>query len=440
MPHTDTLIRQDREQRAHEAYDNAERPRIYQDETTWLAETVDAPLEKEREYNLINGDLYSEEGVNLREVFDTSIEHYEQLAKTNPELAFQYRRSLLEREEYDLMRDMAAGKGGNTLIVWSTYPPELFGATKDVLGYKHKRQLGFIRAIKRVENGSIKMWTHTFDRNDPDAIEAMYRKVGHTIDWSRDPLGQRAQLDLDPIQQELIGDELLYAHDATLNAKYGGNWYAGRSETDRREAVAFVEAQKDLVAEHVEQMLLHGQKPGFKDNARYNAAIALRRRYEGRQIQADSAGAEMASAGAAGRSNGEDVGGCGLTIEAGSTRQGLQGLQESGYNIMYIPEGEHRDVCMQCPKCQSLGVLVNKRGKRVDYTCLNSRCKATTVPKKKEPQYVASSSALRGRAPSKAELINVKYGKYARRQVETKFGDADELVVDSRNGEVIDKL
>jgi len=448
MQATVERVRQNRE-KAYEAYRTAECARIYQDETTWLAESLEAPLEKEREYTLTNGDLYSDEGVNLRDVFYNSIGYYEDLARQNPRYTFQHDRSLLEFEEYGIMRDMADGKGANTLIVCSTYPRGLMDATKDELGYKYKRQLGFIRVIKRVSPGKVKMWTHTFDRNDAQGIEAMYGRLGRSVDWSRDVLGQRIQVDLGPEQQELIGDELLYAYDAALNAKDGGKYYAGRSEADRRDGIEFVESQADLIAKHIDKMFEHGQKPGQKSEIRYNTAVALRRRHEGRQFEADSVDAEMSGAGAAGRSSGEDVSGCGLTIEGVSSTS--QGLSEAGYKVVDLkhePLGRQFDACMNCPKCKNTGVWVQvwmfKGQRRKDYTCSNSGCGATTLPKEPPVAKVENSAITRTSSSvgntSKGEYIAARYGEYARVRTEVGFGAATEVVYDSRSGETITKL
>jgi len=366
--------------RDYEAYYRVEFERLWQDETTWVAEALDAPLEKDLRYYLHDGELHSREGLPLRKIFDDSINYYKDQATAHPEYMFQYQRALLEKEEFEQMESMAHGDGSNTMVVISTYPDELRDASKDVLGYQFKRKLGFLRIVKRHDDGALAMWTHSFDGNDQDGIEAIFHSLGKNVDWDRDVLGQRVMLDLNSLKQELLGDSLLYAYDKTLHEQRGGNWYAGRNEAERREAIAFVESQTDLVAHHVDAMLKHGKKPGFLSNQRYDFALAMRRRFEGVQVISSDVAGEMSSAGSVGRAAGETASGCGMTLEATTSQE----LSDAGYKIADPGEkmvnGETKfDDCMKCPKCKTTGVLIEKNNSKVYYTCAGSGgCGATT--------------------------------------------------------------
>ena len=123
------------------------RESIFMDELTWAAENLDAPLVKPLEYRYRDGELWSEQGQPMGDIFRDSITHYEQLARQHPEYAFQLKRARIEQREYEAMKAMARGEAPNTLVVNSPLPRELEGAAKNVLGYQVGRRLGFLRVI-----------------------------------------------------------------------------------------------------------------------------------------------------------------------------------------------------------------------------------------------------------------------------------------------------
>lgn len=438
-------------QQDYEKYHAAEFERLWQDETTWVAETLDAPLEKDRIYTYRDGEIYSLKNEPLTPIFEDGIAHYRDLAARKPKLAFQYERSLLERGELTDMFSMARGEGPNTMFIDSTYPDDLDDATEDVLGYQHKRKLGFIRIIKRLPNNQLQMWTHSYDGKDRDGIDAMHRVLGAHVDWSKDVLGQRVRLDLDPEEMELIGDRLLYAYDAVLNQKYGGLYYAGRSEEDRRDAIQFVESQPDLVAHHVREVLKHGKKPGFLSDQRYDFAIAMRRRHEGRQVVADSIAAEMGGAGDMGRAAGETASGCGIT-EGGQAQSATDDLAESGYKVVdyknEMHEGEKiHDDCMKCPLCKKVGVLIEKINGKIYYTCESSSgCKTTTkttdIVDKQQAEQQTQSEPTENETPEKElpplvsteDLLRQMFGKDIRIDSEVGMGTRYYIAYDVSSG------
>lgn len=354
------------------------------DEQTWVAENLDAPLEKPLDYRYHGGELWSEQGQALGPIFADSVAHYDALAAEQPALAFQARRARAEYREYETMKAMARGEAADTLVVVSPYPRELEGATGDVLGYQAARRLGFIRVLTHEGAGRIRMWTHSIDLSDPGGIEAMYRVLGRSVDWGRDVLEQPVALDIGrPERRRSVGDELLAAYDAALSERCGGSWFAGRDVgKERREAVAFVTAQHDLLEAHVDALLHVGPKSARADQLRYDFAAAMRRRFKGDTRHRDGAegsvAAEMASAGHEAALSGETASGCGLTVAIEQPSQAAQ-LQEAGYKL--VPGEKKFDDCMQCPLCKTRGVLVERSGAATHYTCAGSGgCGATTKP------------------------------------------------------------
>lgn len=353
------------------------------DEQTWVAENLDAPLQKPLEYHYYDGELWSTQGQALGSIFEDSIAHYEQLAQRQPELAFQARRSHAEYREYETMKAMARSEAPNTLVVISPYPRELEGAVKDILGYQARRRLGFIRVLSHEGGGRIAMWTHSIDLSDAEAIEGIYRSLDQSVDWGRDVLEQPVARHIEEAaDRELLGDRLLLAYDTVLAARYGGTWSAGRKpDADRREAVTFVNSQRDLLEAHVDALLHAGPKSQLAAQLRYDFAAAMRRRFAGdscyQQASGGSLAAEMATAGHEASERGEQASGCGLTVAAGQPAATAQ-MESAGYKLPRQFEAVY-DECMKCPKCQSIGVLIERDRRGLQYTCSGAGgCGAST--------------------------------------------------------------
>lgn len=396
------------------------------DEQTWVAENLDAPLEKPLSYRYHDDELWSEQGQALGSIFKDSIDHYDALARQQPELAFQARRSRAEYGEYEAMKAMARGEAPNTLVVVSPYPRELEGATKDTLGYQAMRRLGFIRVLTHESDGLIKMWTHSIDQSDAAGIDNIYRSMGRTVDWGLDVLEQPVQLDIpETADRQLLGEQLLAAYDMALTRRCGGNWFAGRnSEVERREAVAFVMSQRDLLETHVDALIHVGPKSELADQLRYDFAAAMRRRFKGDTRHQDAAdgsvAAEMATAGREAAELGEEASGCGLTIEAGQVAQSTAAqLAEAGYKLPRQGERLY-DECMTCPECRGMGVWVERsEDGKIDYTCDSpGGCGASTKvsagpsvsSQSKEVRASRNEATMAPRRPPKAPLL----GQYRR--------------------------
>jgi hypothetical protein len=280
------------------------------------------------------------------------------------------------------MLRMAAGDGANTAIIISPIPEQLRNSEQDILGYQPKRGLGFVRVIGRQPDGNIKLQSHSIDKSDPESINAIYELFGQTADWSRDLIDQRILVNInDTYEQELLIDRLLFTYDQSLNRRFGGSWFAGRSELDQREALQFVQSQSDAVDLHLKNMSAPGLSKADKKQLRYKLAATMKRRYEGRQIVDDGGdiGSEMDAAANDAAANGESYSGCGETNNANTNEVANSALAEAGYSQRRDSKLYDIDKCMRCPKCQYSGVEIDGRSGKIYYTCLNG-CKATTKP------------------------------------------------------------
>jgi hypothetical protein len=220
--------------------------RLYYDTATWAAEVLDGNMRTSFEYNFDGSELYASDGSPLRPIFEDAIDDAERLAEQNPNLAFEKGRRLIELDEYEEMLDMAAGHGPNTMVVVSEYPGELNDAEEDAGGYNHRRKQTMLRVISRTEEGKIRITSQSLDKSDRDGLEAIYAFFGQTPNRGS-MLGQRIREEIDEDRQELLPDELTREYDRTIEAKFGGQYYAGRTPAERENTYDFVIDQTDLL-------------------------------------------------------------------------------------------------------------------------------------------------------------------------------------------------
>lgn len=216
--------------------------RLYHDTTTWLAEVLDGSMRTSFEYTFDGKELYAEDGSNLKEIFTGAIEN----APDNPNLAFERRRREIELEEYEDMVEMAA-TGSNTMVVVSDFPRELNEQIEDVGGYNVERKQTMLRVIVRQEDGTISVTSQSLDKSDRQSQESIYRFFGLQPEPG-ELLGQRIYAEINPGRQELLADELTREYDKTLEEKYGGQYYAGRTPADMENTYHFVLSQSDLLS------------------------------------------------------------------------------------------------------------------------------------------------------------------------------------------------
>jgi hypothetical protein len=314
--------------------------RAKNDAETWLAEVLDGSMRTPFEYTYREGELYAEDGGALGPIFDDAIEAAKRIRAEKPELAFELRRRLIEREEYREMLAMVRGERPNTMVVISDFPPELMQAKHDVGGYNVTRKQTMLRVIT-FANGKLRMQSQSLDGSNRAALENIYELFGDTP-LSGELLNQRIYLDSPEEDQAYLTDRLTGIYDRNLHSQFGGEWYAGRREP-RHDTYSFVRRQHELIGRFV----AHETKGGISAEERYNIAALLTKRFEeskmtvatsemtdsslrqfvGR-IMSDSLDWELQKAGDEARSSGKTFSGCGASAKP--TTAGEQ-LDELGY-------------------------------------------------------------------------------------------------------------
>lgn len=352
---------------------NPERRQAEYDIVTQFSEIVDGSMLTSFELNFDGRELYGPDGRGMYEVIQSALEHAEDMAQTSPGLSFELRRRRLEKEEYQLALDMARGKGPNTMIVISDFPPELYGASEDVGGYNVTRRQTMLRILARQPNGNIKMTSQSLDGSDPRALEAIY----DYFDISSEPgekLGQRIHQNLSANEQDDIVDVLRQAYDQSLRDQYGGEWHAGRRPADYRNTYDFVCGQWDIVRSCV-GLQLEGR---LTQQAMYDHAALMQKRFREQkdskvisliphfQTVNNAALAEEARlAGLEAAQGGEVFSACGVTIQAEGDESTESLLGSAGYGSKAESGGRDRYGSLKF-KCPNGHVNERPRNKLID--------------------------------------------------------------------------
>lgn len=336
--------------------------RRYNDTVTWLSEVLPGHMRTPFEYQYDGHELYADDGSSLGEIFDDAIKQAEHLP------AYERRRRRIEKEEYRDMLGMMRGDLPNTMVVISDFPPELMNAAQDVGGYNVNRKQTMLRVLTKTPEGTLKMYSQSLDGSNRQALESIFHQLGKEAEPG-ELLGQRLHLEVDSHEQEFMVDWLMGVYDRSLEAQFGGHWYAGRQDRPAVNTYDFVRSQKDLLAAYL--TTTDNFSGGAAD---YNLAAAFEARYRQHQqgilprrtadafvgqnvIAQVLALEEMNSAGAIARQTGITYSGCGATIsaESDSGKLGLglgQELESAGYGNKAdkLPDDKYGSRYFKCPK------------------------------------------------------------------------------------------
>lgn len=228
--------------------------RDYDDLTTMFAEMVNGNMRTPFEYTFDDRELHARDGSTMRQVFEDSLDAADELARTNPEMAFEVRRRRHEIDEHYDMLKMAQGKLPNTMIVVSDFPAELMDQPNDIGGYNVARKITMLRVLAW-DGNRLKMYSQTLDGSDRQALEAIYASLG-SCPRQGELLSQRVHMELDTIEQDFLINKLTGVYDYALQRQFGGTWQAGRLSASSLNTYDFVREQRDLVQYALQQKRL----------------------------------------------------------------------------------------------------------------------------------------------------------------------------------------
>jgi len=327
--------------------------RVQNDIETLFAECLDGSMRTpfEYTYNPDLNKLFADDGSDIDQIFDKSIENTKKLVEKNPNLGFELRRQKIESEERDEMKAMMRGELPNVIIVVSDFPEELTDYPSDYHGYNVSRKQTMLRVLMKKDE-KLQMFSQSLDGSNRHALEAIYKYFG----FSPEPgelLGQRIHVDIDEDRRSSLVDELTSVYDQDLESQFGRKYYSGIEIKDESEIINtydFVKSQKDLVGLAVAEVLNFD----FNEEKQYQTIAALQNRLnEYKKPKAiapvittpQDSGSYVAQvyrvqqeriiAGTIARSEGKTFSGCGVTMkshnmspEESLTTLGFTGIEE----------------------------------------------------------------------------------------------------------------
>lgn len=370
---------------------------VYEDECTWLGETLNGSMRTSFTYKNVNGELVASDGRAIGKIFSDGLQYSYILAEKDPRFAGEVTRCHHEWEEFQLMQWMANDSSApNTMIVNSAILESLKNSTQnDVGGYKPARGMGWNRIITRNTDNSITITSQSLDGNSRAGYAAILNEFdgidvpGEDELSNDDMLSWRVRLNLTTEEQQDLSDRLMAVYDKSMGED-GKTYRAGRLQ-ENGDTWQFTIAQDDLVREHLRQaaplILRYKRGDGSVEKelsqVRFATAATLKRRYElGVEWQSKhtSLAAERQSAASDAAASGESFGGCGLSVSVSAEQQ----LGELGFGNRL-----KRGACPHCKEVITYDVC--------DPSC--SECGATKDHGPTRKPKGAAQKPMRGKRP-----------------------------------------
>lgn len=350
MPITTTELRR---QYDYERFRDYSIVQMERDEITAAGEFLNTYTVSEIKYERDDKGLYLEddttEKLYLHSVSDASASKYDELAELRPEVAWQAKRVHVENDHIHFADNMPPG---SLYVVISDCPEkELRQLGKNEFGYRLDRKMGFVQIFHASLDGKVTIYGHSFERNDPAGIQAMYGLFNKTYSESEWAISQPIyEEDAEAVDAEMLLERMIATYDNELTNQHGGEWFAGRDRMQmKEEGNSYVAKQRDLLDAHLNRLAFVNPKSEKANQLRYDFILAVRNRFENRAVvstQDSSASAEMSIAGDMGRTAGEGVDFCGVTISAASMAQ-IGNMEKIGFQFNAKNEWKKGD-CVAC--------------------------------------------------------------------------------------------
>jgi len=254
------MAQADVRQYGHIQYDTLRQ--IYNEELTYVAEGLNAPLRTTFTLEHTSDGLVDERGTQLLTSLARGRRAAEEAAYGDSRLWFNLQRTIHDYHEGQLLESMMLGETSfNTLASWSPMPEEAYvqlGLAKlESLGYQPKRLLGFIRIYQKISDTELKVVSLSVDNSDLMAFRMMAEQLGVQIpetEISDNYSAYRFTAHLSDHDQAQLPAALIRYYDKSMSQIYGGDFSAGRRASNEQESWSFIAAQKDLVEYYFAQL------------------------------------------------------------------------------------------------------------------------------------------------------------------------------------------
>lgn len=282
----------------YESYESWRHAEMLRDELTDQAERLRAPMANTFEYQLTPSGLATDGGLLILPVLEKSLDFTRRQAQLDSDWLFQLERSQIELDEQRDLEEFACVAGEGVFV--SSVSLDL----SDYDGMQAIGQtLGYDLPLARPSSEDIlrsRMWLSNppgmvVMSPIPDAVRERGIDIG-AYDRDRQKMMVRVvTLASDGREQHLdLIEEVREAYDQELEAKFGGDWFAGRNQKEMTvtDAMSFILEQDDLLADHMKIVEeIYGSVSGETERVRllaphrYNLAAALHARLNGQDVE-----------------------------------------------------------------------------------------------------------------------------------------------------------
>lgn len=261
--------------------------RFYDEEASYWAEAIDAPIAPRHEYlyHQESGDFVDRQGRYFSDILANGVQAAERQAGRNPELEFEYRFAKNDQARHGLLQELMEEDGPNTLIMFAPYPErtaERYGkAVISRLGYQPERKLSFMRIYHREtsEDGQPILAEHciSLDNSSLELLNSLGASISEDfLPASHEVEMQGQSLRLHMQDHEAFTQRIIDHYDTLLGDQTGKNYRQGRriGQQEETDGWQFVRKNNDLI-EHQLQLyadiaaLRAGERPQFNVLDRY---------------------------------------------------------------------------------------------------------------------------------------------------------------------------
>ncbi len=260
-------------EKAEREFDAFERERLKTDQITEASERLNGAMENVFEYTYRNGDFHFQ-GQALRPIFDDGIRAAEEIVAVRPEFAVELQRRYIERnqlnEQIELIQKVDQ-ENPLVLVHISPTPDAVLKGEIDLNAYDKDRQKIMVRITEPTPSG-VKVTSLSLDSNDRVALRAVGDFLGVDIPddaSSEDILNMHFLAEKSQFGDERPAKVLRERYDRAMHMQHGGEWYAGRQDTEVQSTIEKILAYPELIDQHVDDVLRikqrHGKKFRFSD-------------------------------------------------------------------------------------------------------------------------------------------------------------------------------
>lgn len=301
---TTTDIREIITLRREEEHERYQLDRLRTDEITQASEQLNGAMKNTFEYELrSDGELYFQ-GQSLREVFVAGILTAEEIVRRYPQFGVELQRRHIELQQYEAQLTLAAmpvSIDPLVLVHISPTPDAVLSGEVDLNAYDLERKKIMIRVSEQTPDG-LRVTSFSLDGNNRLGMQAIADVFNQEITddmTSEDILQQNFLTEKSQFGSDSPATVLRKRYDAAMSMQYGGEWYAGRQDSEVLHTIEMIQRFPAIIGEHVSEVdrLKRRYGKNFREHpayekANYNFLAAVK--------QANELGAHVGSLGDAG--------------------------------------------------------------------------------------------------------------------------------------------